>query len=184
MSFSDLENFKTHRRSSVSVREGQGVVLLCGPPPHSGGKIQRCCVDLAKQSKSVLSELWLHISHVESFNWQSLNSYRIFHDNCFIFFNQWRQQLTFSQCCANWHGNMFLQIQILAHLYMGVFVGVMASANQNTQSIYPVCQPTPHSPPFSKPSLHFPDIPWMSGTFKGNLCTSLFRTICFQTFPS
>lgn len=34
----DLENFKTHRRSSVSVREGQGVVLLCGPPPHSGGK--------------------------------------------------------------------------------------------------------------------------------------------------
>lgn len=36
--FSDLENFKTHRRSSVSVREGQGVVLLCGPPPHSGGK--------------------------------------------------------------------------------------------------------------------------------------------------
>ena len=36
--FPDLENFKTHRRSSVSVREGQGVVLLCGPPPHSGGK--------------------------------------------------------------------------------------------------------------------------------------------------
>uniref|UniRef100_A0A673CDZ9 Contactin 4 n=1 Tax=Sphaeramia orbicularis TaxID=375764 RepID=A0A673CDZ9_9TELE len=34
--FSDLENFKTQRRSSVSVREGQGVVLLCGPPPHSG----------------------------------------------------------------------------------------------------------------------------------------------------
>lgn len=34
----DLENFKTQRRSSVSVREGQGVVLLCGPPPHSGGK--------------------------------------------------------------------------------------------------------------------------------------------------
>lgn len=22
----------------MSVREGQGVVLLCGPPPHSGGK--------------------------------------------------------------------------------------------------------------------------------------------------
>lgn len=34
----DLENFKTHRRSSVSVRAGQGVVLLCGPPSHSGGK--------------------------------------------------------------------------------------------------------------------------------------------------
>lgn len=24
-------------RSAVSVREGQGVVLLCGPPPHHGG---------------------------------------------------------------------------------------------------------------------------------------------------
>ncbi|KAL6072339.1 hypothetical protein STEG23_033744, partial [Scotinomys teguina] len=32
----DLENFKTRMRSTVSVREGQGVVLLCGPPPHSG----------------------------------------------------------------------------------------------------------------------------------------------------
>lgn len=37
-SFSDLENFKTQRRNAVRVREGQGVVLLCGPPPHSGGK--------------------------------------------------------------------------------------------------------------------------------------------------
>ncbi|KAM6925227.1 contactin-4 [Xenentodon cancila] len=31
-----LESFKTQRRSPVRVREGQGVVLLCGPPPHSG----------------------------------------------------------------------------------------------------------------------------------------------------
>uniref|UniRef100_A0A3Q2PJU5 Contactin 3a, tandem duplicate 1 n=1 Tax=Fundulus heteroclitus TaxID=8078 RepID=A0A3Q2PJU5_FUNHE len=31
-----LENFKTQRRSPVRVREGQGVVLLCGPPSHSG----------------------------------------------------------------------------------------------------------------------------------------------------
>ncbi|KAL7864590.1 hypothetical protein AOLI_G00160100 [Acnodon oligacanthus] len=31
-----LENFKTQRRSPVRVREGQGVVLLCGPPPHMG----------------------------------------------------------------------------------------------------------------------------------------------------
>uniref|UniRef100_A0A8C7DUI4 Contactin 3a, tandem duplicate 1 n=1 Tax=Oncorhynchus kisutch TaxID=8019 RepID=A0A8C7DUI4_ONCKI len=31
-----LENFKTQSRSPVRVREGQGVVLLCGPPPHSG----------------------------------------------------------------------------------------------------------------------------------------------------
>ncbi|CAF96909.1 unnamed protein product, partial [Tetraodon nigroviridis] len=38
LTFAYLENFKTHRRSSVFVREGQGVVLLCGPPPHSGGK--------------------------------------------------------------------------------------------------------------------------------------------------
>ncbi|KAL2091480.1 hypothetical protein ACEWY4_013743 [Coilia grayii] len=38
LTFAYLENFKTHRRSSVSVREGQGVVLLCGPPSHSGGQ--------------------------------------------------------------------------------------------------------------------------------------------------
>uniref|UniRef100_A0A3Q3EWW3 Contactin 3b n=1 Tax=Kryptolebias marmoratus TaxID=37003 RepID=A0A3Q3EWW3_KRYMA len=32
-----LENFKTQSvRSAVNVREGQGVVLLCGAPPHSG----------------------------------------------------------------------------------------------------------------------------------------------------
>ena len=36
---SDLENFKTQTvRSAVNVREGQGVVLLCGPPAYSGGK--------------------------------------------------------------------------------------------------------------------------------------------------
>ncbi|KAM4737372.1 contactin-4 isoform 2-T2 [Anableps anableps] len=31
-----LDKFKTQRRNPVRVREGQGVVLLCGPPPHSG----------------------------------------------------------------------------------------------------------------------------------------------------
>ncbi|XP_077398452.1 contactin-4 isoform X1 [Vanacampus margaritifer] len=31
-----LENFKTQRRNPVRVREGQGVVLLCGTPLHSG----------------------------------------------------------------------------------------------------------------------------------------------------
>ncbi|XP_017335938.1 contactin-4 isoform X1 [Ictalurus punctatus] len=36
LTFAYLENFRTHRRSAVSVRAGQGVVLLCGPPPHSG----------------------------------------------------------------------------------------------------------------------------------------------------
>ncbi|KAM7169572.1 contactin-4 isoform 2-T2 [Macrochelys suwanniensis] len=35
LQFAYLENFKT-RRSTVSVRQGQGMVLLCGPPPHSG----------------------------------------------------------------------------------------------------------------------------------------------------
>ncbi|XP_024602861.1 contactin-3 isoform X2 [Neophocaena asiaeorientalis asiaeorientalis] len=37
LQFAYLENFKTKTRSTVSVREGQGVVLLCGLPPHSGG---------------------------------------------------------------------------------------------------------------------------------------------------
>ncbi|KAM8867427.1 contactin-3 [Synchiropus picturatus] len=37
LQFAYLENFKTQTvRSAVNVREGQGVVLLCGPPPHSG----------------------------------------------------------------------------------------------------------------------------------------------------
>ncbi|CDQ69861.1 unnamed protein product [Oncorhynchus mykiss] len=40
LTFAYMENFKTHRRSSVSVREGQGVVLLCGPPSHSGEERQ------------------------------------------------------------------------------------------------------------------------------------------------
>ncbi|XP_064161731.1 contactin-4 [Anguilla rostrata] len=34
--FAYLENFSSKPRSAVSVREGQAVVLLCGPPPHSG----------------------------------------------------------------------------------------------------------------------------------------------------
>lgn len=38
----DLEEFKTQRRSPVSVREGQGVVLLCGPPAHMGGEVFYC----------------------------------------------------------------------------------------------------------------------------------------------
>lgn len=38
LSKTDLDNLKTKMRSTVSVREGQGVVLLCGTPPHSGGK--------------------------------------------------------------------------------------------------------------------------------------------------
>uniref|UniRef100_A0A8C5FQA4 Contactin 3b n=1 Tax=Gadus morhua TaxID=8049 RepID=A0A8C5FQA4_GADMO len=37
LQFAYLENYKTQTvRSAVNVREGQGVVLLCGPPTHSG----------------------------------------------------------------------------------------------------------------------------------------------------
>lgn len=36
---SDLDHFKVHTRSAVSVREGQGVVLLCGTPTSSGGEL-------------------------------------------------------------------------------------------------------------------------------------------------
>lgn len=33
----DLGNFSGRTRSAVSVREGQGVVLMCSPPLHSPG---------------------------------------------------------------------------------------------------------------------------------------------------
>ncbi|XP_026302656.1 contactin-6 isoform X5 [Piliocolobus tephrosceles] len=36
LQFAYIEDFETKTRSTVSVREGQGVVLLCGPPPHFG----------------------------------------------------------------------------------------------------------------------------------------------------
>uniref|UniRef100_U3KGG8 Contactin 4 n=1 Tax=Ficedula albicollis TaxID=59894 RepID=U3KGG8_FICAL len=36
LQFAYLESFKTRTRSTVSVRQGQGMVLLCGPPPHAG----------------------------------------------------------------------------------------------------------------------------------------------------
>lgn len=34
----DLGAFSGKTRGGVSVREGQGVVLMCTPPPHSPGK--------------------------------------------------------------------------------------------------------------------------------------------------
>ncbi|XP_075997483.1 contactin-4 [Genypterus blacodes] len=34
--FAFLQNFTAKSRNTVSVREGQAVVLLCGPPPHYG----------------------------------------------------------------------------------------------------------------------------------------------------
>ncbi|XP_063148906.1 contactin-6 [Candoia aspera] len=36
LQFAYLDNFETKARSVVSVREGQGVVLFCVPPPHYG----------------------------------------------------------------------------------------------------------------------------------------------------
>ncbi|XP_056357702.1 contactin-4 isoform X2 [Oenanthe melanoleuca] len=36
LQFAYLESFRTRTRSTVSVRQGQGMVLLCGPPPHAG----------------------------------------------------------------------------------------------------------------------------------------------------
>uniref|UniRef100_A0A8C6VAA4 Contactin 6 n=1 Tax=Naja naja TaxID=35670 RepID=A0A8C6VAA4_NAJNA len=36
LQFAYLENFEAKARSAVSVREGQGVVLFCAPPPHYG----------------------------------------------------------------------------------------------------------------------------------------------------
>ncbi|XP_053456419.1 contactin-6 isoform X1 [Nycticebus coucang] len=36
LQFAYIDDFETKTRSTVSVREGQGVVLLCGPPPHFG----------------------------------------------------------------------------------------------------------------------------------------------------
>lgn len=35
----DLGNFSGRTRNAVSVREGQGVVLMCSPPPHSPGTV-------------------------------------------------------------------------------------------------------------------------------------------------
>uniref|UniRef100_A0A8C9Z7P6 Contactin-3 n=1 Tax=Sander lucioperca TaxID=283035 RepID=A0A8C9Z7P6_SANLU len=40
--FAFLQNFSRKSRNTVSVREGQAVVLLCGPPPHYGGTAFRC----------------------------------------------------------------------------------------------------------------------------------------------
>lgn len=35
----DLSAFNGKARGGVSVREGQGVVLMCTPPPHSPGRM-------------------------------------------------------------------------------------------------------------------------------------------------
>lgn len=60
---SDLDNFKSQTvRSAVNVREGQGVVLLCGPPVNSGGE----CEIITCQSCALIilphlhAYLWIH----------------------------------------------------------------------------------------------------------------------------
>lgn len=61
---SDLDNFKTQSvRSAVNVREGQGVVLLCGPPPHSGGKFAICCCYLNTAHKNYLH--WVQTANID-----------------------------------------------------------------------------------------------------------------------
>lgn len=37
----DIGEFSAKTRGGVSVREGQGVVLMCTPPPHSPGEAKR-----------------------------------------------------------------------------------------------------------------------------------------------
>ncbi|RXM96334.1 Contactin-5, partial [Acipenser ruthenus] len=37
LQFAYLGNFSGRTRGAVSVREGQGVVLMCSPPPHAPG---------------------------------------------------------------------------------------------------------------------------------------------------
>lgn len=78
----DLENFKTRMRSTVSVREGQGVVLLCGPPPHSGGEYYSLfCLSYTWGSSArpalQIPELFLRFtlrSWITSFRYSLLNS--------------------------------------------------------------------------------------------------------------
>lgn len=37
LAFSDLDLFSSEERLKVQVKEGQGAVLLCAPPPHYPG---------------------------------------------------------------------------------------------------------------------------------------------------
>lgn len=52
---SDLGAFSGKSRGGVSVREGQGVVLMCIPPPHSPGeKINKTFYHVEKEKKKVI----------------------------------------------------------------------------------------------------------------------------------
>lgn len=58
----DLGNFSGRTRTAVSVREGQGVVLMCSPPPHSPGtvgSILYCCCSLLLYARFFNIVFWL-----------------------------------------------------------------------------------------------------------------------------
>lgn len=55
-----LHSFSRKSRRTVSVREGQAVVLLCGPPPHYGGTAHlSVCPSLLFSALLVLTLSWL-----------------------------------------------------------------------------------------------------------------------------
>uniref|UniRef100_A0A8C0VEC6 Contactin 6 n=1 Tax=Cyanistes caeruleus TaxID=156563 RepID=A0A8C0VEC6_CYACU len=72
LQFAYLENFETRPRSPVSVREGQGVVLLCGTPPHHGALsytwiFNNNTLDLREDSRRFVSQATgnLYLAKVE-----------------------------------------------------------------------------------------------------------------------
>ncbi|XP_062356556.1 contactin-6-like isoform X4 [Cinclus cinclus] len=72
LQFAYLENFETRPRSPVSVREGQGVVLLCGTPPHHGALsytwiFNNDTLDLQEDSRRFVSQATgnLYLAKVE-----------------------------------------------------------------------------------------------------------------------
>ncbi|XP_058700917.1 contactin-6 [Poecile atricapillus] len=72
LQFAYLENFETRARSPVSVREGQGVVLLCGTPPHHGALsytwiFNNNTLDLREDSRRFVSQATgnLYLAKVE-----------------------------------------------------------------------------------------------------------------------
>uniref|UniRef100_A0A8C7PHX8 Contactin-3 n=1 Tax=Oncorhynchus mykiss TaxID=8022 RepID=A0A8C7PHX8_ONCMY len=68
--FAYLQNFSRKSRNTVSVREGQAVVLLCGPPPHNGGTtlLQQKKVFLLQDTRRFVSQRTgnLYIAKVEA----------------------------------------------------------------------------------------------------------------------
>lgn len=55
----DLRAFSGKTRGGVSVREGQGVVLMCAPPPHSPGEFRPSAADVRN---ALFSSLLLGLS--------------------------------------------------------------------------------------------------------------------------